>query len=252
MARYSHQVSRSSTVRNQARPWVVVRLLCKFQFEFEADKYIDQIEVALDVTANGILSLDAADDSPSRINNITIFMYSYTTGFNFTVSNGTNATGTVGVIMDQEPGSTVKHVKWTWPSCLVGNGQPTTVDSARGIYNISIRQNFRLNDTDHYTIFDLPISVTNAIDDSTARPDCASLENPMLTPDQTNVSAANSVGILFAPGDSQSVQVTLNNGDGSDLISQGLGLGGAGRLLDSQSVATWSCVMVFLAVAFLV
>lgn len=204
----------------------------------------------MDVTANGILSLDAADDSPSRINNITIFMYSYVTGRNFTISNGTNATGTVGVIMEQESGSTVKHVKWTWPSCLVGNGQPTAADSARGSYNISIRQNFRLNDTDHYTIFDLPISVTNSIDDSTARPDCASLQNPLLTPDQTDMSGANSVGILFAPGNSQSVQVTLNSAD--DLIAQGLGLGGAGRLLDSQLSATWSFAVVFLVAAFFV
>jgi hypothetical protein len=37
--------------------------------------------------------------------------------------------------MLSEPGSTVKHVKWTWPDCLVGDGQPTG-DSDRGVYNV--------------------------------------------------------------------------------------------------------------------
>lgn len=35
-----------------------------------------------------------------------------------------------------EPSSTVKHVKWMWPDCLVGEGQPTG-DSDRGVYNVS-------------------------------------------------------------------------------------------------------------------
>lgn len=169
-----------------------------------------QLEVAIDVTADGILPLDAATDSPSRIHNMTVFLYSYDTGRNLTISNGTVTNATYGPIMQQEPSSTVKHVKWTWPSCLVGNGPPTTVDSDRGAYNVSIRQNFRMNKTDYYTIFDLPILVTNSIDNSTERPDCDSLANPMMTPDQVNEAVANQVGILFAPGDSQVIQVQLN------------------------------------------
>lgn len=51
------------------------------------------------------------------------------------------------------------------PDCLVGNGQNpnNNGNNARGEYNISIHQNFRLNGTNYYTIFDLPISVTNDI-----------------------------------------------------------------------------------------
>lgn len=51
------------------------------------------------------------------------------------------------------------------PDCLVGNGQNPGESgcNARGEYNISIHQNFRLNGTNYYTIFDLPISVTNDI-----------------------------------------------------------------------------------------
>ncbi|KAK7987723.1 hypothetical protein PG989_008038 [Apiospora arundinis] len=127
----------------------------------------DTIEVALDVSANGKLKLPPyGADSPSQIHNISIFMYSYDTGRNFTITNGTATGGgaTLGDIMMSEPGSTVKHVKWHWPECLVGDGQPKSSDSNRGAYNISIRQSFRLNGKDHYTIFDVPISVTNKID----------------------------------------------------------------------------------------
>lgn len=197
--------------------------------------------MAIDVSADGVLPLNVASDSPSNIHNITMFMYSYDTGRNFTMSNGTVTNATVGPIMTQEPGSTVKHVKWTWPSCLAGDGQPSTADSDRGIYNISIRQNFRLNGTDYYTIFDLPISVTNSIDNSTSRPDCDAVNNPLLTPEQINATIANRVGILFAPGDSQIVQVKLN---ASDPSAEGQGLGGAG-MVSWQSSAQWICALAF-------
>lgn len=204
----------------------------------------DTIEIALDVTANGILPLDVAADSPSRINNITMFIYSYDTNRNFTVSNGTASSNnaSLGEIMLQEPGSTVKHVKWTWPACLAGDGQPTTTDSDRGNYNISIRQNFVLNDTAFYTVFDVPIAVTNSIPSSISRAQCDALDNPLLTPEQINASAANAAGILFAPGDSQVVQVKLDKGE------SGQGLGGAG-MLSWRSGAEWLCLVTF-AVAF--
>jgi hypothetical protein len=58
--------------------------------------------------------------------------------------------------MAQEPGSTVKHVNFEWPDCLTGDGKDTT-GTARGDYNISIHQNYRLNGSNFYTIFNLPI-----------------------------------------------------------------------------------------------
>lgn len=198
---------------------------------------LDTIEIALDVTADGILPLDVTADSPSRINNITIFMYSYDTGRNFTVSNGTATANnaSLGEIMIQEPSSTVKHVKWTWPACLVGNGPPTAAaDSDRGNYNISIRQNFVMNSTNYYTIFDVPISVTNKIKDSTGRADCDSLDNPLLTSEEVDASAVNGVGVLFAPGNSQVVTMKLKN------TETGQGLGGAG-MLNWRSGAEWVC-----------
>lgn len=199
------------------------------------------IEVALDVSTNGRLPMPPyADDTPSLIHNITIFLYSYDTGRNFTITNGTASANnaSLGDIMFQEPGSTVKHVKWMWPDCLVGDGQPTTLDSARGVYNISIRQNFRLNGVDHYTIFDMPIAVTNRIEANSARPSCDGLLNPMMTPEQINATGANNLPIMFAPGDATIVQSSasgVTSGDGLGPVrppgtaSQGLG-SGAGSL----------------------
>jgi hypothetical protein len=46
-------------------------------------------------------------------------------------------------------------------------------------FQISIHQSFRLNNTDYYTIFDLPIVVTNSIDNST-RASCDILKNGLL------------------------------------------------------------------------
>lgn len=103
---------------------------------------IDFIEVALDVSANGRLQLPPyPEDSRSMIYNISIFMSSYETGRNFTITNGTASANdaSLGDIMFQEPGSTVKHVKWTWPDCLVGDGKPEQGlgDTDRGFYNVS-------------------------------------------------------------------------------------------------------------------
>ncbi|RFU31301.1 hypothetical protein B7463_g5015, partial [Scytalidium lignicola] len=153
----------------------------------------DFLQVALDISSDGQLSLPPyPDNSSSKINNITIFLSSYVTGNNFTITNGTATANnaSLGDILFQEPGSTVKHVNWVWPDCLVGNGG-VGANSSRGPYNISIHQNFRLNGTDLYTIFDLPIEVTNSIPASDTRPSCAGLNNSLLTQDELEASANN-------------------------------------------------------------
>ncbi|KAI0125993.1 hypothetical protein BJ170DRAFT_457053 [Xylariales sp. AK1849] len=203
----------------------------------------DTIEVALDVSADGKLNLPPyGDDSPSQIHNITIFLYSYDTGRNFTITNGTASANnaSLGDIMLSESGSTVKHVKWHWPDCLVGDGQSTTNDSDRGVYNISIRQNFRLNGDDHYTIFDVPISVTNSIDSAGFRPSCDSLDNPLLTPEQINATAANAVGVLFAPGDATQVE---QSGSGSTDGSGPQGLGSGAAVMSWSGAACWMAIL---------
>ncbi|KAK1690627.1 hypothetical protein BDP55DRAFT_753474 [Colletotrichum godetiae] len=212
----------------------------------------DNLHVAIDVSTNGKMPLPPyASDSPTKIFNVTMFLSSCTTGRNFTISNGTATANnaSLGEIMTQEPGSTVKHVNWIWPDCLVGNGQPSSSDSDRGAYNISIRQNFRLNGEDHYTIFDVPISVTNSIEQKDGRPSCDALNNPLLTAEQLNATAANGVGVLFAPGDSTTIEVKSGDGSGDDGLggtkpeaTPGDGLG-AGASLRWRDGTYWLCLV---------
>jgi hypothetical protein len=147
-AKSSPLASPYSTLHNQAHLWVVVSLDDRHRALISSYIcYVDTIEVALDVSADGKLNLPPyGDDSPSQIFNITIFLYSYDTGRNFTITNGTASANnaSLGDIMLSESGSTVKHVKWQWPDCLVGDGQPTSSDSDRGVYNVSFRCYWRL------------------------------------------------------------------------------------------------------------
>jgi len=194
----------------------------------------DILQVALDVTSDGQLQLPPyPSNSPSEIYNITIFLSSYTTGKNFTISNGTATAGnaSLGEIMQQESGSTVKHVNWVWPDCLVGNGAPTGTNSSRGAYNISIRQNFKLNGTDKYTIFDLPIEVTNEISAANDRPSCDALNNPLLSEEALNASANSFTRIA-----------------GSGIETKGSGTGGLGEgnTLDWRSGSHWLWIGSFL------
>ncbi|KAF7716444.1 Uncharacterized protein PECH_003850 [Penicillium ucsense] len=154
------------------------------------------LQVAIDVSGNGKLSWPPSTqspDAPTLFHNITLFLTSETLSHNFTISNGTtpahNGTAYVGPVLDLEPSSTVKHVNWVWPSCLVGDGSSNQDGSARGAYNISMHQSFRWNGTDYYTVFDLPISVTNSIPQSDERVDCASLENNLLSAAEVDKSS---------------------------------------------------------------
>ncbi|OQE40208.1 hypothetical protein PENCOP_c006G02722 [Penicillium coprophilum] len=145
--------------------------------------FLDNLQVAIDVSGNGKLPWPASTepDSSTQFHDITLFLTSGS--HNFTISNGTKPasnTSYVGPVLDLEPSSTVKHVNWIWPECLVGDGSDSK-DSARGAYNISMHQSFSWNGTDYYTVFDLPISVTNSIPKDDDRVDCDLLENKLLS-----------------------------------------------------------------------
>ncbi|KIW97625.1 uncharacterized protein Z519_01209 [Cladophialophora bantiana CBS 173.52] len=146
----------------------------------------DFLQVAIDISGDGrIPQPPYSPNVETGILNITIFLFSYVTGLNLTISNGTSY-GCQGFqnagceeIMAQESGSTVKHVNWAWPECFVNDGDKDSGDSsARGSYNVSIHQSFRINGTGFYTIFNLPIQVTNSIPKTTqlaasrTRPSC--------------------------------------------------------------------------------
>ncbi|KAJ5576220.1 hypothetical protein N7535_003146 [Penicillium sp. DV-2018c] len=142
----------------------------------------DHLQVAIDVSGNGQLPWPTSPDhnSSTQFYNITLFLTSHAVSHNFTISNGTNPasnTSYVGPVLGLEPSSTVKQVNWIWPDCFAGDGS----DSARGAYNISMHQSFRWNGFDYYTVFDLPVSVTNSIPESKDRIDCALLANKVLS-----------------------------------------------------------------------
>jgi len=202
----------------------------------------DTLQVALDISGDGHLPFPLQNgNQPTQIYNITLFLSSYVTGLNFTISNGTAASNnaSLGDILLQEPGSTVKHVDWVWPDCLVGNGPPSGgVDSARGVYNISIRQSFRLNSTNYYTIFDLPIAVTNSIPTASNRPNCSTLQNPLLPPDQVAASADVILPQDFPWTNGNGVQTAVPSPSPSSTSSTAGGSGsGSGSATESGSNA---------------
>lgn len=125
----------------------------------------DFLHIAIDVSGDGKLPVPPKNtaDPLTQVFNFTLFLTSTSLQKNFTISNITTTTPPFADIMTQESGQTVKHINFEWPACLVGDGKEDIGTTARGDYNISIHQNFRLNGSDYYSIFNLPISVTNSI-----------------------------------------------------------------------------------------
>lgn len=81
----------------------------------------------------------------------------------------------------------------------MGDGSDSK-DSARGAYNISMHQSFRWNDTDYYTVFDLPISVTNSISESDDRIHCSLLENKLISAAEIDESSDTLPGQPWVEG----------------------------------------------------
>jgi hypothetical protein len=133
-----------------------------------ADAYCpDFLQVALDISGDGKLPQPYfPPTADTGTLNITMFLFSYTTFLNLTISNGTsygwrknsfedpefkcNGTTTQGFqnagcqeIMVQESGSTVKHVNWAWPDCFVGTKDD---DRDRGLYNVRSSHEMRRRD----------------------------------------------------------------------------------------------------------
>jgi len=81
-----------------------------------------------------------------------------------------------------------------------------------------------LNGTDKYTIFDLPIEVTNEISAANDRPSCDALNNPLLSAETLNASANSFTRIA-----------------GSGIETKGGGTGGLGEgnILDWRSGSHW-------------
>lgn len=221
----------------------------------------DFLHIALDISGDGALPFppESKPDAATRIHSITLFLTSNVLGKNLTISNGTTSTPPVANILDQEEGSTVKHVNFEWPSCLVGDGKDAK-GTARGAYNISIHQSFRLNGSDFYTIFNLPISVTNKIDEfpgaqqlltnprpgplsaNGGRMECAMLENELLGQEELVGSVQNPASQPY--GVSGTLEIDNSGNGGSSGGSSGGQSGGQSEALGAGSVLrvgpTWT------------
>ncbi|OGE56956.1 hypothetical protein PENARI_c002G03965 [Penicillium arizonense] len=184
----------------------------------------DNLQVAIDVSGNGQLPWPPSSDTDSStlFHDIRLFLTSESLSHNFTISNGTTPstnTSYVGPVLGLEPSSTVKHVNWIWPKCLVGDGSDSKSDSDRGAYNISMHQSFRWNGTDYYTVFQLPISVTSSISDSDERVDCALLENEVLSVAEVDESSDSLPGQPWVDGVSTTDSSALPTQTGMGLRS---------------------------------
>jgi hypothetical protein len=203
----------------------------------------DFLHIALDVSGDGKLPVPprSLSDPLTQVFNFTLFLTSVALQKNFTISNITTSTPPLADIMSQELGQTVKHINFEWPECLVGDGQDTQ-GTQRGEYNISIHQNYRLNGVERYTIFNLPISVTNSISRfpgagqlstkpipgplsaNGGRMQCAAIENPMMDFGALVASVNNPPGQPF-----QDTQIqTSARSDGGQVGGPGKG-GGNGN-----------------------
>ncbi|KAL4937322.1 hypothetical protein BDV06DRAFT_215964 [Aspergillus oleicola] len=193
----------------------------------------DDLHISIDISGNGHLPLRTETSTPTRFYTLTIFLTSSETERNFTIANGTETgndmwdnadgdrgnTGYIGSVLDLEPASTVKHVNWVWPGCFVGEGAGGG-DSARGSYNISMHQAFRLNGTEYYTVFDLPIEVVNRIEEDEARVDCRLLENAF----EPDVEMASNGSLPVQPWIGENVDIIVLDGDGESLGNRGMGV----------------------------
>ncbi|KAJ4357009.1 hypothetical protein N0V95_002882 [Ascochyta clinopodiicola] len=191
----------------------------------------DFLHIALDISGDGALPFPPSSNpsASTRLHNITLFLTSTILNKNFTISNGTTGTAPLANILEQETGSTVKHVNFEWPLCLVGDGKDAE-GTSRGAYNISIHQSFRLNGSDFYTIFNLPIAVTNSIRQfpgaqqlltypkpgplsaNGGRMECGTIENKVRAEDELRGSVANPSSQPFGESGTLNVGNTGNGG----------------------------------------
>ncbi|OCK76402.1 hypothetical protein K432DRAFT_360417 [Lepidopterella palustris CBS 459.81] len=216
----------------------------------------DFLQVALDISGDGRLPQPPNNADPlTQIFNITLFLTSVTLSKNFTISNGTGTLPPLAPILAQEPGSTVKHVNFEWPDCLSGSGgsDQNGANSSRGAYNISIHQNYRWNGTNFYTIFNLPISVSNGIvafppstqilvkpipgpvDANGGRVACALLENPMLSETQLAASVNNPATQPYIGGTVSISGTNSNGGVGGGGTVGGQGQAGGGGTIGNSN-----------------
>ncbi|KIP09144.1 hypothetical protein PHLGIDRAFT_505978 [Phlebiopsis gigantea 11061_1 CR5-6] len=116
--------------------------------------------VAIDVSGDGHLptsSVNPGSTSDTHFDSLEVYLVSYTTSFNLTVSSGTG-------LLTQESGSTVKHINWLIDSCVPS-----------GNYNLTFYEASRINQDSFFIITPLPIEIQNTVSGG----HCANGTNPI-------------------------------------------------------------------------
>ncbi len=91
---------------------------------------------------------------------------------------------------------------------------------------ISIHQSFVLNNTNYYTIFDLPISVTNSItaDTTPPRPNCSVLQNQLLSQAALDASTNTITPDMYPWTNGRGIQTVIPDATSGATMSTGMSM----------------------------
>jgi len=152
--------------------------------------------IAIDLSGDGIIPQSAfipGSGLPTRYDSLELYLLSSQREINLTVSSGPG-------LLNQESGSTVKHLEWPMPDCL-----------SPGSYNLTIYEGSHIGNNAFFSITPIPITIANAKVDSNKtlcssntlqqqpQQDSAPAENPYNNPD-SGVNADNSASSTAPPG----------------------------------------------------
>ncbi|KAH8921765.1 hypothetical protein BT69DRAFT_1279323 [Atractiella rhizophila] len=150
--------------------------------------------IAIDISGDGLLPFPppspiASNDLPTAILSLDLYLVSSKNNVNVTVSEGTG-------LLEQESGSTVKHLNYRVPDCLPA-----------GDYNLTFYEVDRINQETFFAIYAIPVSInrpsqangTNCTGTVEVRPaekqpqdDNRSPQQPFSGPGQTNFPISTS------------------------------------------------------------
>ncbi|KAI0362023.1 hypothetical protein OH77DRAFT_1416222 [Trametes cingulata] len=103
-------------------------------------------QVAIDISGDGKLDQSASvpgSNEPTRFDSLEIYLVSYQTKLNLTVSSGPG-------LLTQEQGSTVKHFNYNVATCIPA-----------GSYNLTFYEASHINNQPFFSITPIPVTVMN-------------------------------------------------------------------------------------------
>ncbi|KAI0361761.1 hypothetical protein OH77DRAFT_1469745 [Trametes cingulata] len=128
-------------------PSVAAQDVVNGQFQSQGLSVIDspQPNSTLHAGSETDVSIDVsiASNATFGIDSLEVYLVSSDAQINLTVSSGPQ-------LLAQEPGSTVKHIHWSVPTCLQTGG-----------YNLTVYESSHLNDATFFAITPVPVQVQN-------------------------------------------------------------------------------------------